>query len=204
MSLSDAELVAILLRTGNAEGSAVELAKKLLYFSDNSLNALSQKSLRELHSLKGVGNAKAVTLMAAFEIGRRMMSENVEQSRKILSAADVMALMQDRIAYLQHEEFWAIYLNNANAILKTMQLSKGGITNTAVDIRIILHEAISLNSTSFIVTHNHPSGNLKPSKADKEITKKICMAAATLDLAFIDHVVVNKQQYFSFVENNLL
>lgn len=203
-SLSDAELIAILLRTGNVSDTAVELAKKLLISSNNSLNELSTKSLQELKGVKGVGSAKAVSLLVAFEIGKRCRSEKVEQNKRIDSPNDVLELMQDKIAYKNHEEFWVIYLNYSNVILKVSQISKGGMTNAPVDIRIILQEALNLKATSMLLSHNHPSGNLLPSKADIEVTKKIRSAAAMMDISLIDHVIVFERERFSFVENSIV
>ena len=142
IALSDAELIAILLRTGNPNDSAVELAKKLLLQAGNSLNKLSEKSLRELSNIKGIGQAKAISLLSAFEIGKRVRAEKVEECLQIRSSTDVVNLMQDKIATLDHEEFWAVYLNQANRILNTVQISKGGISTTPVDTRIVMQQAV--------------------------------------------------------------
>lgn len=200
VSLSDAELIAILLRTGNASESAVDLAKKVLASSGNSLNTLSGMSLRDLSQIKGIGQAKAISLLTAFEIGKRIRTEKVEQRSQIQSSLDVVNLMQNKIAFLDHEEFWVIYLNNANLILKAVQISKGGITSTEVDTRIVMQEAVVLKATQIILCHNHPSGSVKPSHADILLTEKIRKAAELLDISLIDHVVIHRERYYSFAE----
>ena len=201
VSLSDAELIAILLRTGNASESAVDLAKKVLASSGNSLNTLSGMSLRDLSQIKGIGQAKAISLLTAFEIGKRIRTEKVEQRPQIQSSLDVVNLMQNKIAFLDHEEFWVIYLNNANLILKAVQISKGGITSTEVDTRIVMQEAVVLKATQIILCHNHPSGSVKPSHADILLTEKIRKAAELLDISLIDHVVIHREKYYSFAED---
>ena len=198
--MSDAELIAILLRTGNTSESAVDLAKKVLASSGNSLNTLSGMSLRDLSQIKGIGQAKAISLLTAFEIGKRIRTEKVEQRPQIQSSLDVVNLMQNKIAFLDHEEFWVIYLNNANLILKAVQISKGGITSTEVDTRIVMQEAVILKATQIILCHNHPSGSVKPSHADILLTEKIRKAAELLDISLIDHVVIHRERYYSFAE----
>lgn len=199
-SLSDAELIAILFRTGNASESAVELAKRLLSSSNNSLNELSEKTLRELSENKGIGQAKAMALLTAFEIGRRVRAEKVEQKPQIQNSMDVVNFMQNKIAYLNHEEFWVLYLNNANLILKTAQISKGGITSTEVDTRIVMQEAVVQKATQLILCHNHPSGSVKPSRADINLTERISKAAKIMDIALVDHIIIHGEKYYSFAE----
>jgi DNA repair protein RadC len=203
-ALSDAELIAILLRTGNPNDSAVELAKKLLSESGNSLNTLSGKSLRELSQVKGIGQAKAISLLSAFEIGNRIRAEKVEQQLQIQSCLDVVSLMQNKIANLDHEEFWAIYINHANRILNTVQISKGGITNTPVDTRIIMQQAVLNKATQLILCHNHPSGSVTPSRADIQLTEKLRKAADLMDILLVDHIIIHKEEYYSFVEEGRL
>lgn len=200
VALSDAELIAILLRTGNSAESAVDLAKKLLAVSGNSLNNLSNMSLRELSQIKGIGQAKAIALLTAFELGKRIRSEKVEESLQILSSRDVVNLMQDKIAYLDHEEFWAIYLNQANRILHTCQISKGGISTTGVDTRIVMQEAVLNKATQIILCHNHPSGSVRPSRADIQLTEKLHHAAELMDLLLVEHIIIHKERYYSFAE----
>lgn len=200
MALSDAELIAILLRTGNTTESAVDLAKKLLAYSGNSLNALSDMSLRELSRIKGIGQAKAIALLTAFELGKRIRAEKVEESLQILNSRDVVNLMQDKIAHLDHEEFWAIYLSQANRILQTCQISKGGISSTGVDTRIVIQEAVLNKATQIILCHNHPSGSVRPSRADIQLTEKLRHAAELMDVILVDHIIIHKERYYSFVE----
>ena len=204
VALSDAELIAILLRTGNTSESAVDLAKKLLAVSGNSLNALSDMSLRELSQIKGIGQAKAIALLTAFELGKRIRAEKVEESLQILSSRDVVNLMQDKIAHLDHEEFWAIYLSQANRILHTCQISRGGISSTGVDTRIIMQEAVLNKATQIILCHNHPSGSVRPSRADIQLTEKLHHAAELMDLILVDHIIIHKERYYSFVEEGRL
>ena len=204
VALSDAELIAILLRTGNTAESAVDLAKKLLAVSGNSLNALSDMSLRELSQIKGIGQAKAIALLTAFELGKRIRAEKVEESLQILHSRDVVNLMQDKIAHLDHEEFWAIYLSQANRILQTCQISKGGISSTGVDTRIVIQEAVLNKATQIILCHNHPSGSVRPSRADIQLTEKLHHAAELMDLILVDHIIIHKERYYSFVEEGRL
>ena len=203
-ALTDAELIAILLRTGNPNDSAVELAKKLLSDSGNSLNTLSGRSLRELSQIKGIGQAKAISLLSAFEIGNRIRAEKVEQQLQIQSCLDVVSLMQNKIANLDHEEFWAIYMNQANRILSTVQISKGGISNTPVDTRIIMQQAVLNKATQLILCHNHPSGSVTPSRADIQLTEKLRKAADLMDILLVDHIIIHKEEYYSFVEEGRL
>jgi DNA repair protein RadC len=203
-SLSDAELIAILFRTGNASESAVELAKRLLSSSNNSLNELSEKTLLELSETKGIGQAKAMALLTAFEIGRRIRAEKVEEKPVIKSSLDVVNLMQNKIAYLDHEELWVIYLNQSSRILGVAQINKGGIASTEVDVRIVLQQAVVKKSTQIILCHNHPSGSIRPSKADIQLTEKTRKAANLLDVMLVDHIIIHRERYFSFVEEGML
>ena len=203
-SLSDAELIAILFRTGNASESAVGLAKRLLSSSNNSLNELSEKTLLELSETKGIGQAKAMALLTAFEIGRRIRAEKVEEKPIIKSSLDVVNLMQNKIAYLDHEELWVIYLNQSSRILGVAQINKGGIASTEVDVRIVLQQAVVKKSTQIILCHNHPSGSIRPSKADIQLTEKTRKAANLLDVMLVDHIIIHRERYFSFVEEGML
>ena len=203
-SLSDSELIAILFRTGNASESAVELAKRLLSSANNSLNTLSDKTLHELSEIKGIGQAKAIALLTAFEIGKRIRAEKVEERPIIKSSLDVVNLMQNKIAYLEHEELWVIYLNQSNRILDVVQVNKGGIASTEVDVRIVFQQAVVRKSTQIILCHNHPSGSIRPSKADIQLTEKTRKAANLLDIILIDHIIIHRERYFSFVEEGLL
>jgi DNA repair protein RadC len=203
-SLSDAELIAILLGSGNRDESAVALSKRILASVDNNLNALGKQSLKQLMTFKGVGEAKAISIAAAMELGRRRRGEEALQQKKITSSTSVFEFMQPIIGELPHEEFWIIYLNNSNKILQKNQLSKGGITGTLVDVRLVLKTALEVGAVGLILVHNHPSGTLKPSEADKKITQKLKLAAQSLDIKVLDHLIITEKAYFSFADENIL
>lgn len=203
-SLSDSELIAILIGSGNREKSAVELSKYILLASKNSLGELGKLSVQQLCSFKGIGEAKAVSIIAALELGRRRRGEEALELPKIASSQSVYELLQPIIGDLAHEEFWIIYLNNSNKVIDRLQLSKGGITGTLVDVRITLRKALELGATSIILAHNHPSGNLNPSEADKQLTKKLQTAAESIDIKVLDHLIVTEKSYFSFADEGLL
>ncbi len=203
-SLSDAELIAILLRTGTASENAVDLARRLLSGCGNQLHALASCSLKTLLETKGIGVAKAVTLHAAFEIGNRIRAEKVMEAKRINSILDVVELMQDKIANLPHEEFWAVYLNQAGRILDVRQIGKGSLTDTLVDIRTLVQYALDQRATSIIVCHNHPSGAMRPSQADIRLTHQIQDASRLFKIALVDHVILHKDAYYSFANEGLL
>lgn len=202
--LGDAELLAILLRTGTSQESAVDLAKRILAANGNSLNRLSEMSVEELTRIKGIGKVKAVTLQAAFELGRRRRAALVEEKKKIGSVDDVIELMQSRLADAQQEQFWTIFLNNASSILLTQCIGTGNLTKTIVDVRKIIQKALDLGATGLILCHNHPSGNLKPSREDLELTLTIRKAAQLFNLEVKDHVIIHKSNGYSFLEEGLL
>ena len=203
-ALSDGELVAILIGSGSRSESAVELCKRILASVDNNLNELGKLSIQQLMAFKGIGEAKAITIAAALELGRRRRVEEALEKKKITSSTSVFELMQPLIGELQHEEFWIVYLNNSNKVIQKQQLSKGGITGTLVDVRLVLKQALELNATGIILVHNHPSGTLKPSEADKQLTKKLKIAAESMDIKVLDHVIVTEKAYFSFADEALL
>ena len=203
-ALSDAELVAILIGSGSKNESAVELCKRILASVDNNLSALGKLSIKQLMEFKGIGEAKAITIAAALELGRRRRGEDALEKKQITSSKSVFELMQPIIGELQHEEFWIIYLNNSNKVLQKNQLSKGGITGTLVDVRLVLKTALEVGATSLILAHNHPSGTLKPSEADKQITGKLKTAAQSLDIKVLDHLIITENAYFSFADASIL
>lgn len=203
-ALSDAELVAILIGSGSRNESAVDLCKRILASANNNLTALGKLSIKQLMDFKGIGEAKAITIVAALELGRRRRGEEALQQKKIDSSLSVFELMQPIIGELPHEEFWIVYLNNSNKVIHKNQLSKGGITGTLVDIRLVMKTAIEVGATGLILAHNHPSGTLKPSDADKQITKKIKTASESLDIKVIDHIIVTEKAYFSFADEGIL
>ena len=202
-ALSDAELVAILIGSGNREESAVALCKRILSSTDN-LSALGKMSIKQLTAFKGIGEAKAISIIAALELGRRRRGEEALQKKKITSSKSVFELMQPIIGELEHEEFWIIYLNNSNKVIHKNQLSKGGITGTLVDVRLVLKNALEVGALGLILAHNHPSGTLKPSEADKNITQKLKTAAESLDIKVLDHLIITEKAYFSFADENVL
>ena len=202
--LSDAGLLAILIGSGNREESAVDLCKRILASVDNNLNALGKLTIKQLMSFKGIGEAKAISIVGAMEIGRRRRLEDAISLDKITSSKTVFEIMQPIVGELSHEEFWILYLNNSNKIIKKNQLSKGGITGTLVDVRLVLKTALEYGATSLILCHNHPSGALKPSQADKDITQKLKKGAQSLDIKVLDHLIITEQSYFSFADEDLL
>ncbi|ADY29947.1 RadC family protein [Cellulophaga lytica] len=202
--LSDAELIAILIGSGSRNESAVELSKRILGSVNNNLNDLGKLSINQLMQFKGIGEAKAITITAALEIGRRRREEGEKKVEKIGSSKDVFNLLQPVLGELPHEEFWIIYLNNSNKVIHQAQLSKGGITGTLVDVRLVLKQALEIGAIGLILAHNHPSGGLKPSTADKQITEKLKNAAAALDMKVLDHIIITQREYFSFADDNLL
>jgi len=203
-ALSDAELIAILIGSGNREESAVELSKRILQASGNNLNQLGKSSVKQLMKFKGIGEAKAISIVAALELGRRRRGEEALKRKKITSSDSVYEVLQPIIGDLDHEEFWILYLNNSNKILHKSQLSKGGITGTIVDIRLAFKSALEIGATAIILAHNHPSGTLQPSMADKQLTQKLKIAGESLDIKVLDHVIVTQKSYFSFANEGLL
>ncbi len=204
LSLTDAELLAILIGSGNSTESAVDLSKRILSSTQNNLNRLGKLSLQQLTSFRGIGDAKALTIIAAMELGRRRRGEEAIEKIKITSSSSVYELLQPIIGELEHEEFWILYLNNSNKIIEQFQISKGGITGTLVDVRITLRKALEVGAVSLILAHNHPSGNLNPSEADKQLTRKLKTAAESLDIKILDHIIVTEKSYFSFADEGLL
>lgn len=203
-ALSDAELLAIIIGSGSRNESAVDLSKRILAHVQNNLNALGKLSLKQLTEFKGIGNAKAIAIIAATELGRRRREQEVPELVKINSSRVIFDVMQPIIGELAHEEFWVLYLNNSNQIVHKAQLSKGGITGTVVDVRLVLKIALEQNALSFVLVHNHPSGKLLPSDSDVEITKKIKMAAKQMDMYILDHVIVAENGYYSFADDQNL
>ena len=202
--LSDAELVAILIGSGNRDESAVALCKRILASVENNLSELGKLSIKQLMDFKGIGEAKAITITAALELGRRRRGEEALEKKKITSSTSVFELMQPIIGELPHEEFWIVYLNNSNKVIQKNQLSKGGITGTLVDVRLALKTALEVSATGIILAHNHPSGTLKPSTADKHLTAKLNTAAQSLDIKVLDHLIITEKAYFSFADENML
>ncbi|HEX8574680.1 MAG TPA: DNA repair protein RadC [Flavobacterium sp.] len=203
-ALSDAELIAILIGSGSRNESAVELSKRILATTGNNLNALGKLSLKQLIEFKGIGEAKAVSILSALELGRRRRSEETIELKKITSSRSIFEIMQPILGELPHEEFWIIYLNNSNKVITKSQLSKGGITGTMVDVRLVFKTALESGATAIILSHNHPSGALLPSESDKQITNKLKNAGQSLDIKVLDHLIVTATSYYSFLDEGIL
>lgn len=203
-ALSDAELIAILIGSGNLEESAVDLSKRILAKAKNNLNQLGKLTINQLTEFKGIGEAKAITIAAAMELGRRRRAEEAVKLNKITSSRDVFELMQPILGELPHEEFWILYLNNSNKITHKEQSSKGGITGTLVDVRLVLKKALEVGATGIILVHNHPSGTLNASEPDKMLTRKLKAGAESLDIKVLDHLIITEKAYFSFADENIL
>jgi DNA repair protein RadC len=203
-TLSDAELIAIILGSGNKTESAVQLARRILSENHNNINQLAKLSLNELKRYKGVGIVKAINIAAAFELGRRRNDSQSQDKVKITSSNVAYQIFQKRLSDLPHEEFWILGLNRANQVIKEECLSKGGISGTVVDVRLICKFAIENSASGIIVAHNHPSGQIVPSEHDKSITKKLKEALKMFDISLLDHVIIGDQKYLSFSDEGLL
>jgi DNA repair protein RadC len=203
-SLSDAELLAILLGSGTREISAVELSRQILSISGNNLSELCKRSVSELMKVKGIGEAKAVSIVAALELGKRRNLSEVSDRQAISSSKDVYHYFHPIMTDLLHEEFWVLYLNRSNKIIDKYKLSQGGVSGTVTDIRLILKRAIELLASSLIVCHNHPSGNFNPSENDTVITTKLKSAAEQMDIHLLDHVIIADNLYFSYTDEGIL
>jgi DNA repair protein RadC len=202
-TLSDSELLAILIGSGSRNESAVQLCQRILASYENNLNTLGKMSVSQLMQFKGIGEAKAISIAAALELGRRRRAEEAVELKKITSSKAVFDIMQPIIGELPHEEFWVLYLNNSNKVIYKAQLSKGGITGTVVDIRLIFKMAFEQNATGLILSHNHPSGKLIASEADLKITKRIKEAGQTLEIQVLDHLIITENGYLSFQDEGI-
>jgi len=203
-SLSDAELIAILISSGNIEETAVELARRILTSTNNDLNELGKKSIDYFKSFNGIGEAKAVSIAAAMELGKRRKEAGVFEKKKITGSQDVADYFHPQLADLNHEEFWIMLLNRGNKIMDTFRISQGGISGTVIDVRIILKTAIEKMACGIILCHNHPSGTLQASEADVQITNKIKRAAEIMDINVLDHVIIAHEHYLSFADEGML
>lgn len=203
-ALSISELIAILLNHGTREKSALELAQDVLRVSKDNLNELGKLSLKDLTRIRGIGEAKAVTILAAMELGRRRQAIGVREKAIVGSSADVATYLQTILRDYRHEVFAVLFLNRANKINHFQVISEGGITGTVADPRIILRKALEEDAVSIILCHNHPSGSLKPSRADEELTNKIKEAAKYFDIKVLDHLIVSEDGYYSFADEGIL
>lgn len=200
-ALTNAELLAILIGGGTTKKSAVELMQEVLHDCGDTLRGLNHMTLQDLLRYNGIGEAKALTIIAAAEIGKRRMMEDSRQIPQMRTGADVLKFMSPIIQDLNHEESWAMLLNNNARILHLSHLSTGGLAETTVDVRMLLKEALLHDATCFILVHNHPSGNMRPSRYDEELTQRLNRAAQAINLRMIDHVIVTEGEYYSFAEN---
>ncbi len=203
-ALTDTELLAIIIGSGTRTESAIDLAKKLLATAENNLNTLGKFAFDDFVKIKGIGEAKAVSLLATFELGRRRNLSAAKQQNSIRSSKEIFDLMQPKIGEIKHEEFWAIYVNQKNVIVGERKISSGGVTQTVVDAKIVARHAISLLATGIILCHNHPSENCCPSREDKNITFQILEAAKLIDCRLLDHVIISGVSYYSFADEGLL
>ena len=203
-SLSDAELLAIIMGSGNREESAVELGRRILNSIENNWNNLSLLTIQDIMKFKGVGEAKAIAIATALEIGRRRAAQEVPEKIQITNSRETYKILLPYLSDLQTEEFWAVYLNQNNRILGKGKLSSGGINQSVVDVRILFKTALEHFATGIIISHNHPSGNLKPSSEDLKITKQIAEAGKILNIQLLDHLIIAQNSYLSFADENLL
>lgn len=203
-SLSDTELLAILISSGTRKKSAVDLGRELLSMVNNNLNSLGKLSVSDLRKLHGIGPARAVTIAAALELGRRRKLAEVPDICQIKSSQDVAGIFQPLLSDLSHEEFWVLFLNRSNKVIDRMKISQGGISGTVTDIRIIMKKAVENLASGIIVCHNHPSGNLSPSESDTNITRKIRDAGNLMDIQLLDHLIISDRDYYSFADNGLI
>ncbi|GAA4331185.1 DNA repair protein RadC [Mucilaginibacter gynuensis] len=203
-SLTDAELIAILIGSGSRDESAVELSKRILHHYENDLNKLGKASISELCKFKGVGEAKAISIIAALEIGRRRSDTEVKVRDQVTGSKDAYNIMRRHLVDLNHEEFWILLISRSSKVLAKELVSKGGLSGTVADPKIIFHMALQHQASAIIMIHNHPSGNLKPSQLDIDLTKKIAAAGRMLDINVLDHLIITDTGYYSFGDEGLL
>ena len=203
-SLSNAELLAIIMRSGSTEDNAVELARKILVDFKNNLGELGKASVAQLKKFRGMGEAKAMGIVAALELGRRRNKSEIIEKKTIKCSKDIFMLFQPMLGDLSHEEFWILFLNKSNRIIDMKRLSAGGLTDTSVDVRLIMKMAIDNLAARIVLCHNHPSGNTMPSKHDITATQKIKNGGALLDIELIEHVIIADNRYYSFADEGTI
>jgi len=203
-ALSDAELVAILIGSGTPKMSAVELSKKILQQGNNNLNELARLSVKDLMKIKGIGEAKAITIVAALELGRRRKEQDPEEKPKINSSKDAFDLLKGDMMDLPKEEFWVLLMNRANRVIKKKRVSEGGVSGTVADPKIIYKLALEELASGIIVAHNHPSGNLQASQSDMDLTRKLKEAGKFLEIQLLDHIIIASQKYLSFADEGMI
>lgn len=202
-SLSDAELLAILIGSGNDNESAVQLSQRILHSVDNNLNALGKVPIQELSKgFKGIGMVKAITIAAAMELGRRRSVSDVPEMIQINSSLDAQRLFYPLLCDLKHEEFWIALTNRAGKVMEKVKICQGGITQISVDIRLIFKAAINSLATGIILCHNHPSGNTKPGTDDDNLTRRVKQAATLLGFNLLDHIIISDNKYYSYADEN--
>ena len=203
-ALSDAELIAILIGSGNRNETAVDLSKRILNSTQNNLLSLSKLNLKELQLFKGIGEAKAISIIAALELGKRRRESEALEKPKIATSRDAFEIIQSVLSDLRYEEFWVILLNRSNKVIGKFQVSDGGVAGTVVDPKKLFKLALENNTSYVILSHNHPSGNLKPSEADILLTRKLIEAGKLLELPILDHIIMGEEKYLSFADEGLL
>jgi DNA repair protein RadC len=202
--LTEAELIAILIGSGSRDETAVELSKRILASVGNNLNDLGKLNINELIKFKGIGEAKAISVMAAMELGRRRKESEIVKRDKITTSKDAYDIVHSIFVDLPHEEFWLLILNRANLVIKKELISRGGVSGTVVDTKIIFKAAVENYASSIIICHNHPSGNIKPSEADVRITKNIKEAGKLMEIPLLDHLIVTETEFYSFADEGML
>lgn len=202
-ALSDAELIAILIGSGSADETAVGLSKRILSSLGNQLSQLAKLSVKDLTQFKGIGEAKAISIIAALELGRRRKETETDKRIKITGSQSAFDVIYPNLGDLNHEEFWVIFLNRANEVIGKENISKGGVSGTVVDPKVVFKQAVQFPASAIILAHNHPSGNLKPSQADHQLTKKLKEAGKALDIPVLDHLIIGERDYFSFVDESV-
>jgi DNA repair protein RadC len=201
--MSDAELLAIIMGSGSRDETAVDLAIKIMKDNNSNISEVSRLQIKDLMKYKGIGLAKAISIISAFELGRRSFFGDINRS-KILDSESAFQLMYALLSGIMYEEFWVVYLNNSNMVLAKKKIAQGGITSTTVDLRLIYSIALEQHSTAILLYHNHPSGNINPSESDIQLTKKIVEAGKLLDIKVLDHLIIGEKNFYSFADKGLI
>ena len=204
LALSNAELLAIIMRSGSPEDNAVELAQKILLDFDNNLGELGKATVNHLKSYRGMGEAKAIGIVAALELGRRRNTAEIIEKKSFVSSKEIFLLFHPILEDLPHEEFWILFLNNSNRFIDKQRLSFGGLTGTSADVRFIMKMTIERLASRIVICHNHPSGNTTPSSQDMALTRKIKEGGALLDITLIDHLILADNKYYSFADERAI
>lgn len=203
-AMSDVELLAILIGSGSKDLTAVELARSILNDAGNDLNKLGKKSISDLKKYKGIGEAKAVSIYASLELARRKQKVSSEKKHQILSSQQCYSYLYPKFADLDHEQFFTLFLNRKNVVIGMEQISKGGISSTVVDGKIVFRKALEVKCTAMIIAHNHPSGSVYPSESDKVLTRSLIKFGKMIDLPILDHLIITDNDYFSFADAGLI